>query len=74
MSGEHTTYSGEGGNYIVAPLSGWYAVTAFAFPVYLLLGVPIAYLIDYISKKMNKKFTVETYLLKMIESKIILFT
>lgn len=63
--GETDPYAGEGVNYTTSPLAEWYVIATFAFPVYLLLGIPVSYVVDYISKKLNKRFTVKVYLLKL---------
>lgn len=56
--GEEVDYSGS----IFAQLLG---TAMYAFPVYLIVGIPVSYLVDYISSQLNKKFLSLNYLLEL---------
>ena len=40
-------------------------VAVYALPVYLFVGIPVSYLIDYISNKLSRRFRSNSYFLKL---------
>ena len=49
LSGGFAPYTGEGVYYSTPLWSGLFIVGLYSFPVYLVLGIPVSYLVDFLS-------------------------
>ncbi|MGM0898078.1 MAG: hypothetical protein ACQEV0_09265 [Bacillota bacterium] len=66
LSGGFAPYTGEGVDYSGSIYAGLLFVGFYSLPVYLFLGIPVSYLVDYISKKLKPNSLAYSYVDKLI--------
>ena len=64
-TGNLALYAGEGADDSGVTFGQFLFVAVYAFPVYLFVGIPVSYLVDYISNKLSRRFRLNSYFLKL---------